>query len=267
MEKAVERLEAMFQKTNSDVDSFQQRIKAEFESKVELQTNPADLIVKIGHRRRQYAELITQARALEKSHKQVVDEFRGQIRDICQLFQTLATKTGLEPTEKSEELNKLEQLLGTEIPWGQSSSCDTFQDTARSEIESNASPQDSTPLQELSTLPHSEHSKCSSEQSPSAQSSTVRRQHSNEFVEVDQSEFETVSSLVRGRVKLADVNSTYRTLWDYFKVNTKSKPVDQAVMLTMGLRVSGATGQAKLKVLRALKLVKISSKGDVSLQL
>jgi hypothetical protein len=44
-----------------------------------------------------------------------------------------------------------------------------------------------------------------------------------------------------------------------------SDPLTPTDMHKMGLRVTGKTGDAKLKVLRALKILSISKKGDVKL--
>lgn len=86
----------------------------------------------------------------------------------------------------------------------------------------------------------------------------IRGKH--EFIPVDEREFLTVSELVRGRAKLQDVNKVYEVLFHHFKKNKHSSSLTPKDMTKMGLKVTGATGEAKLKVLRALKLIVINNK-------
>ncbi|CAH1800830.1 unnamed protein product, partial [Owenia fusiformis] len=96
------------------------------------------------------------------------------------------------------------------------------------------------------------------------QNSDLRAQ-SSEIIPVSSKEFMSVSSLIRGRVKLEDVNKTYQMIWTRFKEEGKTDPLTPGDMYKMGLKVTGQTGEAKLKVLRALKIVHISNKGAVKL--
>eukprot|EP00042_Codosiga_hollandica_P022358 m.81988 g.81988 ORF g.81988 m.81988 type:complete len:86 (-) comp50763_c0_seq2:109-366(-) len=82
---------------------------------------------------------------------------------------------------------------------------------------------------------------------------------------VTESEFEGVSELIRGRVKLTEVNHTYEIVFAQFSGKRQSTPLTIANMSELGLRITGATGEAKLKVLRALKIISISKTGDVLL--
>lgn len=86
-----------------------------------------------------------------------------------------------------------------------------------------------------------------------------------EFIAIDEKEFLSVSDLVRGRVKLADVNKVYEVLFQHFKKNKNSSSLTPKEMTKMGLKVTGATGEAKLKVLRALKVIEINNKGAVKM--
>lgn len=86
-----------------------------------------------------------------------------------------------------------------------------------------------------------------------------------EYTAVTEEEFMGVSEFVRGRCKLNDVNDVYKQLCCHFTELKSSKkrrvaPLGPRDMSTMGLKVSGATGQAKLKVLRALKIIDINKK-------
>jgi hypothetical protein len=104
-----------------------------------------------------------------------------------------------------------------------------------------------------------------------AQSSGGTKRSPKTFVAVSLDEFESVSDLVRGRVKLEEVNHVYETLHTFFKENRKKRieggmTISTKDMSAMGLKITGATGEARLKVLRQLKLLTISTR-DKSVEL
>eukprot|EP00041_Stephanoeca_diplocostata_P018006 m.373578 g.373578 ORF g.373578 m.373578 type:complete len:286 (+) comp20887_c0_seq3:207-1064(+) len=85
---------------------------------------------------------------------------------------------------------------------------------------------------------------------------------SNKFMPVSEEEFNSVSSLVRGRCKLSNVNAVYQAIHDSFrssKGKKGTKPLTIKDMTDMGLKITGQSGEAKLKVLRQLKLITISN--------
>lgn len=243
-----------FQKADSDVNSLSQRLKFEFENNEDLQkTNPAELLSKISDIKQEYASVVKQVHDIQESQKEALDEFRGHLNDVCKLLLTLQTNTGTVPTEKPEELVRLEQFLGSDLPWGAESDQAGSDDTSTVDEPSPAKSE-----QTRSSIDTECQSYCTENDISQSHERTQ-----DEYTEVSVAEFESVSTLVRGRVKLTDVNSTYRVLWDQFRGNKDCKPLTPDDMHKLGLRVSGATGQAKLKVLRALKLLKLSNKGDV----
>ncbi|KAG9288175.1 hypothetical protein G9A89_020481 [Geosiphon pyriformis] len=86
----------------------------------------------------------------------------------------------------------------------------------------------------------------------------VERRLSRSFVPVTREEFESVSELVRTKkLTLESVNKVYRVLWEHFRKHRKSLPLTTQQMTQMGLKVTGATGEANLKVLRSLKIIKL----------
>lgn len=260
MENAVKSLEAMFQKADSDINRLSQRVKFELESNEDKQqTNPAELLEKIGQVKKEYASLVQQAADIQEAQKEAVGEFRGHLNDICQLLLTLQSKSGSQLTEKPEELCRLEHFLGSEFPWGPDSESSADIDSA-SNSETTYNTTETSPLKD-EPINSSVTSACSSIVECSA---SQRRQNTDEFVEVSIQEFESVSTLIRGKVKLTDVNSTYRVLWNLFKTNKDKRKLAADEMHKMGLKVSGVTGQAKLKVLRALKLITLTRNGEVS---
>jgi len=88
------------------------------------------------------------------------------------------------------------------------------------------------------------------------------RKISKKFVPVTDKEFYSVSELIRTRkLTLESVNKVYRCIWDHFKKNRKSPPLTTIQMVNMGLRITGVTGEANLKVLRSLKIIKMEKSG------
>ncbi|GES96650.1 spindle and kinetochore-associated protein 2-like [Rhizophagus clarus] len=88
------------------------------------------------------------------------------------------------------------------------------------------------------------------------------RKISKKFVPVTNEEFYSVSELIRTRkLTLESVNKVYRCIWDHFKKNRKSPPLTTIQMVNMGLKITGVTGEANLKVLRSLKIIKMEKSG------
>jgi hypothetical protein len=86
-----------------------------------------------------------------------------------------------------------------------------------------------------------------------------------QFNLITEEEFFSVSSLVRGKVKLDEVNHVYRSLYNHFKQKKVRTPLTVPMMNELGMKVTGLSGQAKLKVLRAVKRIIIDPKGAVKL--
>ncbi|RIA95911.1 hypothetical protein C1645_733672 [Glomus cerebriforme] len=88
------------------------------------------------------------------------------------------------------------------------------------------------------------------------------RKTSKKFLPVTDKEFYSVSELIRTRkLTLESVNKVYRCIWDHFRKNRKSPPLTTIQMVNMGLRITGVTGEANLKVLRSLKIIKMEKSG------
>ncbi|XP_056010336.1 spindle and kinetochore-associated protein 2-like isoform X5 [Ostrea edulis] len=250
MESKVEVLEAMFQKAESDLNFLSRRLDFEFDqNNEENKANPTQMLQKIADIKKEFSSIVQEATAIQETQKATVAQFQSQLLAACQLLQKVQEQGNLQSEDKPEELVKLEELLGVSFPHHQSvpTTFDTQQEANQSDPVNN-------------NLTFTLNAK-----NPVEVKETERRSQSSEFIEVSEEEFESVSSLVRGRVKLSEVNMTYRILWRHFKEEENSNPVGPSEMYKMGLKVAGATGETKLKVLRALKLCTISSKMEVKL--
>ncbi|XP_046351551.1 spindle and kinetochore-associated protein 2-like [Haliotis rufescens] len=258
MEKSVETLEAMFQKTESDLDYLSRKLDFEFDNSGNAEANPVRLMQKVSEIKKEYGNIVQEAVAIQETQKEAMDYFRSQLLSACQMLQKLQTDTEAESesVEKPAALCQLEQLLGVDTSSITQTASAAAAETPHQQDQGGGDISASTQVAEAkSEAPGGE-----PQVSPSS-----RREGCTEMVEVSQAEFESVSALVRGRVKLADVNTTYSVLWRHFKDEGNSAPLNAPDMHKMGLRVTGATGEAKLKVLRALKLLNMTRKGEVTL--
>ncbi|XP_033747461.1 spindle and kinetochore-associated protein 2-like isoform X2 [Pecten maximus] len=256
MEQTVNSLESMFQKAESDLNYLSRKI--DFELGQKNKANPAQLIEKISEIKKEYGDLVKEAASIQEAQKEAVEYFRTQLMAACQLLQALQQQTGKQDGERPEELDRLEAILGIKLP----SSADKPLADGGGDTEEEDSSGTSTTSPDVQ-VEQSKPTVC--KVSEPQLSPASRRADCSECQDITQEEFESVSELVRGRCKLADVNVVYRVLWRHFKEENNSKPLNPGEMFKMGLKVSGTTGEAKLKVLRALKLCTISAKKEVKL--
>ncbi|ELU13841.1 hypothetical protein CAPTEDRAFT_21245 [Capitella teleta] len=163
--------------------------------------------------------------------------FRSELGGACEALMKLQLSAG-QPAGKPEELERVERLLG--VAEGSPAVLEEEVCATKDVVEEEA------PATNEETL-------------------TPKRSDSSELIEISETEFENVSSLVRGRVKRSEVNFTYRILWSHFKEKGNTKPLSRQDMHQMGLRVTGQTGLAKLNVLKQLKILKIARNGNVEL--
>ncbi|RUS70564.1 hypothetical protein EGW08_021678, partial [Elysia chlorotica] len=233
------------------------------------QENPVRLMKEIDGVKAEYTNLRQEMAGIQAAQKDAVDFLRSQLLSMSEMVQKLETQTGQRNPELEETsrvmLTELSQLMGVPIEALQAPSGSAASNTAQSEQEESEGATASITASESVTKATNSVSAEAAEQPAVEPSAAERRESSSEFVEVSAEEFASVSELIRGRSKLEDVNRTYSLLWDHFKVQDNTKDLTPKDMNTMGLRVSGATGQAKLKVLRALKLCKIDKAGNVNL--
>lgn len=261
MESKVEVLEAMFQKAESDLNFLSRKLDFEFDqNNEENKTNPSQMLQKIADVKKEFSSIVQEAAAIQEAQKEAVAQFQSQLMAACQLLQKIQEQGSLESKEKPEELVKLEELLGVSFPHHQP-------DEAASDVNVQHENNQSDPANtDLTFTLNAQKSNVKEEVDVKEVLSPLDlRSQSNEFIELSAEEFESVPATTRGRVKLADVNMAYRVLWRHFKEEDNSNPLGPSEMYKMGLKVSGATGEAKLKVLKSLKLCTISNKMEVKL--
>ncbi|XP_055331482.1 uncharacterized protein LOC129583618 isoform X2 [Paramacrobiotus metropolitanus] len=79
-----------------------------------------------------------------------------------------------------------------------------------------------------------------------------------EYRPIEEAEFQNVSEMVRGKVKLSDVNMAYQVLYQAF-CDEELPQIKLSELAKRGIGVSGRTEMAKLKVLRQLGRIVLSS--------
>ncbi|GFN99429.1 spindle and kinetochore-associated protein 2-like [Plakobranchus ocellatus] len=271
MEKTVDQLELMFDKADTDLKHLTLRLERQLDlGKTKEGQNPVHLMKEIEGVKAEYTHLKQEIAGIQAAQKDAVDFLRSQLLSMSEMVQRLEAQSGQKNPELEESSQsmaaELSQLLG--VPAESlvapsklvSSNCGAHGE----EIPQGATSSGTHVAPEKSISDMNE-AVCQQSEIPHQLSAAERRESSSEFVEISEEEFASVSELIRGRAKLEDVNRTYSLLWDYFKIQNNTQELTPKDMNAMGLRVSGATGQAKLKILRALKLCKIGKTGNVIL--
>ncbi|XP_028400409.1 spindle and kinetochore-associated protein 2-like isoform X2 [Dendronephthya gigantea] len=181
-------------------------------------------------------------------------------------------RSGINPVRLIERLQKAKQDFRTLMK--ESDEIETNQKTISQELSRLTSDQIRmvnklqlhTGMQQSSTHVDNEefrilHQECV----PDLMQNTTCRSLDSAFQPVTENEFMSISDLVRGRSKLEDVNQVYDVLFTYFQKNRKASCLTLKEMTKLGLKVTGATGNAKLKVLKTLKIIDIGKDGSVKM--
>jgi len=246
MEPAVDKLEALFQKAESDLNYISLRLETEFSQQFsdsdQDELNPIKLLDRVNRAKVRFKCLSEAASSTHSKQQEIQDGLRNQLLACQNLLRHLQTCAGLSVLE----INTDEQFL-------QALESRPRIDTTGSEQSADEEGKENRTVGEAK-----------SEQRQEAVAKPICR-GKKEFIPFDEKEFLSVSDLVRGRVKLQDVNKVYEILFQHFKKNKNSSSLTAKDMTEMGLKVTGATGEAKLKVLRALKVIEINNKGAVKM--
>ncbi|XP_060704397.1 spindle and kinetochore-associated protein 2 [Hemiscyllium ocellatum] len=218
MEAAVNKLEAMFQKAESDLDYIEHKLEFEIVKNLPrnapAQENPVKLLEQLRVIKSRYRELSLEADQIASEQKEAVDFIRLQLATTFQLVQKLQEQSDLEscpPTD--DEQWALQKVLKSEVLTG------------------------AGPCEEPCT------------QSPKPQQMKV------EFEPVTEKMFMSVPQSVRQTVKLADLNMFYQQLFDYFTNNKNSSALSVIQMNKLNMKATESKLKT-LKALEILQLDK-----------
>ncbi|XP_078404340.1 LOW QUALITY PROTEIN: SKA complex subunit 2 [Cetorhinus maximus] len=179
MEAAVNKLEALFQKAESDLDYIEHKLEFEIVKNLPQSTptqeNPVKLLEQLRVIKSRYHELSVEADQIASEQKEAVDFIRSQLATTLRLVQKLREQSDL----KSCPLTENEQ-------WA-------MQKILKSEVLTEAGPSEE----------------------PCAEP-PVAQQVEAEFEPITEKMFMSVPKSVRLTVKLADLNTFYQQLFDHF---------------------------------------------------
>lgn len=257
-QEAVVSLEAMFQKTESDLNHLTRKLDFELQKTgFSDNQNPIKLIQQISDIKKEYLTLVDETKKVQEAQKEMMDYFHEQLGNLIKITKHLESRTNYNVSETSDELKALEQLTGVPIlstAPEKTSTEDLVAESQKtcSETSKNTIIKEKVPEKTFSSIDF-------------VKSPSTKRKNTTEFMPLTEEEFNQVSNLVRGRAKLEDVNNCYLVLWQYFKEEKNKGFLTTKEMHNMGLRITGATGEAKLKILRSLKLLTLNSHGSAQL--
>ncbi|XP_062870001.1 spindle and kinetochore-associated protein 2 isoform X2 [Trichomycterus rosablanca] len=199
METAVDKLEAMFQKAEADIQYVEKRLKFDFVTSARdsgtVEGNPVQLLETLAAIKSRHAALCAQVEDIAAEQKRSMDSIRSHLNGTVRLVEELQSTADVEVPPLSEE-----------------------EQEARDSLCSSVS---ALSVQVLSEPPGQEESK--SQEKPE---------------EVSEDEFETVPRSVRGSVKLSEVNVLYRQLMDHFSSESSRAALSLQKMKKLNMKPS-----------------------------
>lgn len=224
METAVNKLEAMFQKAEADLECMEKQLKFEFMTNVpengSAEENPVKLLENLSSIKVRHKALCAQMEEIAIEQKQSVESIKSYLNTTVQLVQ------------------ELQQTADAEIP-------------PLTEKEKEAA--------EVLCLPTSQHE---SENSAAldTQPAPVQPQDSKaaKFAELSKADFEAVPRSVRSDTKLADLNALYKQLSEHFAAK-KNRPLSLQQVKKMNTKAN----ETMLKTLEHLSVIELDKKGLV----
>ncbi|XP_029483437.1 spindle and kinetochore-associated protein 2 isoform X1 [Oncorhynchus nerka] len=226
METAVDKLEAMFQKAEADMEYMEKRLRLDFLTNVPensaAEENPVKLLENLSAIKTRHAALCTQVQEIAAEQKQSMDSIRVHLDTTVQLVQQLQQTADVELPTLTETEQESAEFLGLSVN----------QNTAEVPMSMELQAQE---------LP--------------------RSSREGEFEELSEATLEAVPCSMRANVKLVNLNAFYKQLHEYFSFRKNSGSLSLQKMKQMNMKVS----DAKLKTLQHLSLIELDKKGHVRL--
>eukprot|EP00117_Sycon_ciliatum_P004204 scpid81815/ scgid8679/ len=297
MEAAVDTLEAQFCKASADLGHVSRRLELSFSESLRAvsreELNPLSLLTRLDAVRNRMTDIAAERLALDQELQASSSALASLVSQNCQLVHALQATVGHEPMTVDGDMSLVCGMAGVTLsPRSPVASSDFASPsesvTSLSRDESVSSYDDMTSGSEVSSHMTSgsevsgHHSQVTTETggnqvhfasdpiashnqrySKAPTPASRRKGQPSTFMPLTEEEFMTVSTLVRRRAKLNDVNHVYEILFKHFKVENNKGPLSTQKLTAMGLAITGSTGQAKLKSLAALKLLHISKDNAV----
>ncbi|KAJ8402204.1 hypothetical protein AAFF_G00370690 [Aldrovandia affinis] len=227
METTVNKLEAMFQKVEADLEYMEKQLKFEFmtnvpENGAAEQGNPVKLLENLSIVKVRHKALCAQVEEIAVEQKQSVESIRSYLNNTVQLVQELQLAADLQvPPLTNKE-------------------------------------------QEAAEIFSSPYSQCTAENSPTSETPAPEQSQALnecEFVELSEADFKAVPRSVRSNTKLADLNTFYKQLFEHFAARKDSRPLSLQQMKKMNVKAN----DSMLKTLKHLSVIELDKKGHACL--
>ncbi|XP_038231980.1 spindle and kinetochore-associated protein 2 isoform X2 [Dermochelys coriacea] len=226
METAVTRLETMFQKAESDLDYIQHKLEFEIMKNLpdnpSAEENPVTLLEEFSVVKSRYKMLCTQLEEISIEQRESMSCIHAALENTMKMVQALQRHADLELSPLSEEERTAAQHLA----------CKTVKGT---------DPPVEEPLCSVSTVPI-----------PDGEP---------QFKPVTKEMLMAVPKIIRSTVKLVDLNSFYRELFNYFVLNRNRAALSVAQMNKMHMKATSS----RLQILKELSIVEIDKQGNAKL--
>ncbi|KAG1970409.1 spindle and kinetochore-associated protein 2 [Pimephales promelas] len=199
--ETVDKLEAMFQKAEADIEYVEKRLKFDFMANVReagsFEGNPVQLLENLSAIKARHSALCTQVEEIAAEQKRSMDSIRAHLDTTVQLVQQLQNTADVQVPPLTEEEQEARDALCSSI--------------AALNVEA---------------MPISE---------PQSQAQSESR---NMLEEVSEGTFETVPRSVRGNLKLNDLNMLNKQLSEYFISDRNRGPISTQRMKKLNMKVS-----------------------------
>ncbi|XP_066506932.1 spindle and kinetochore-associated protein 2 isoform X2 [Hoplias malabaricus] len=216
METAVEKLEALFQKAEADIEYVEKRLKFDFMTNARengaVEGNPVQLLENLAAIKSRHSALCAQVEEIASEQKRSMDSIRNHLDSTLKLVEELQNSADIQVPSLSEAEQEARDSLCSSVA---ALSVQLLPDAA-AEDES-----------------HSAHSQCE---------------------EVTDAEFEAVPRSVRGNLKLSDLNTFYKQITEHFSEQSRVPLTSQKLKKLNG-KVSDA-GTRTLQHLGLLQIDK-----------
>ncbi|XP_053500652.1 spindle and kinetochore-associated protein 2 [Ictalurus furcatus] len=201
METAVDKLEAMFQKAEADIEYVEKRLKFDFMTSARenstAEGNPVQLLESLAAIKARHGALCVQMEEIAAEQKRSMDSIRSHLNTTVKLVEELQNTTDMQvPPLTQEEQEARDSLCSSVTALSIKTQCE-----AHTQQESNSQ------------------EKCR---------------------DVKDAEFEAVPRSVRGNIKLSDVNALYTQLTEHFSSDNNRAPLSLQKMRKLNMRVSEA---------------------------
>uniref|UniRef100_A0A8C1MFF1 Protein FAM33A n=1 Tax=Cyprinus carpio TaxID=7962 RepID=A0A8C1MFF1_CYPCA len=198
--ETVDKLEAMFQKAEADIEYVEKRLKFDFMANAReagtVEGNPVQLLENLSAIKARHAALCAQVEEIAVEQKRSMDSIRAHLDTTVLMVQQLQNTADVQVPPLTEEEQEARDVLCSSV--------------AALNVEAVLTEEPQTQAQSESQNVHEE---------------------------VSEGTFETVPRSVRGNLKLNDLNTFYKQLSEYFSDKNRG-PISTQRMKKLNMKVS-----------------------------